>query len=203
MDTRKHLIIGLPESGKTTFLAALWHVVESGEVPGSLVISEVHGMRDYLNRIRAAWLSCEELDRTKLTDEKLVSFRLRRRDFGEAVELTLPDLSGESFRLQWDHRQWTRQFEALAAETAGALLFVHPRTIVEPARLGPAVDALVAAIADSPAEPAAAAEAAASATVPWSPALAPTQAKLVEILQFLRSGPFADRTLPVAVVVSA
>ena len=40
-------------------------------------------------------------------------------------------------------------------------------------------------------------------TEPWSPALTPTQVKLVEILQFLRVRAFLNRPLPLALIVSA
>ena len=38
------LVVGLPGSGKTTFLAALWHALESAEVSLALQLTEVHGM---------------------------------------------------------------------------------------------------------------------------------------------------------------
>jgi stage III sporulation protein SpoIIIAA len=51
------LIIGLPETGKTTFLAALWHVVTSEEVNESLRLERLHGDSKYLNEISAKWAS--------------------------------------------------------------------------------------------------------------------------------------------------
>jgi hypothetical protein len=146
MELKKQLVVGLPESGKTTFLAALWHVVESDEVENSLVVSEVHGVRDHLNRIREQWLNCQELERTKIPAEKLVSVRLRDKTTGEVVEVTLPDLSGETFRLQWEHRQWTSEFDKLASESAGVLLFVHPRAVIEPTRIDAGLDAMIVAL---------------------------------------------------------
>lgn len=216
MEMKKQLIVGLPGTGKTTFLAALWQVVESEEVPGSLLVSEVHGIRDHLNRIRQKWLCYQELERTRIPSERVVSFRLRDPQSNNLVELSLPDLSGETFRLQWETRQWTTEFERLASDTTGALVFLHPRTIIEPVRIDSVVEALATALEEGgqsaelpPMAPEGTAlnsaeDANAKPTVePWSPVHTPTQVKLVEILQFLRSGPFVNRTLPIAVIVSA
>jgi len=216
MEIEKQLVIGLPGTGKTTFLAALWQVVESEEVPGSLVVSEVHGIRDHLNRIREAWLNCQELERTRIPAEKVVSFRLRNPQSDKVVELSLPDLSGETYQLQWQTRQWTPEFEKLASESCGALLFVHPRTIVEPVRIDANIEAMAAALEKGngtveSTEPVSGSAHLHSteatnltATIEsWSPAHTPTQVKLVEILQFLRARPFMNRVLPIAVIVSA
>lgn len=40
-----HTIIGMPNSGKTTFLAALWHLVTSGEVKSSLALDHLEGIK--------------------------------------------------------------------------------------------------------------------------------------------------------------
>src|SRR4051794_12749587 len=84
------LILGLPGSGKTTFIAALWHVIESDEVEGALKLAEVHGVRDYLNGIRKNWLDCQDLERTRIGSEHEVSFRLRDASTGSISELILP-----------------------------------------------------------------------------------------------------------------
>jgi hypothetical protein len=159
-----------------------------------------------LNRIREQWLNCQELERTKIPAEKLVSFRLRDRTTSEVVEVTLPDLSGETFRLQWEHRQWTSEFDMLASESGGVLLFVHPRTVIEPVRIDAGLDAMIAAVSpDGPAETASGAQVVSSSQGinPWSASETPTQVKLVEILQFLKARSFERTALPVAVVVSA
>jgi hypothetical protein len=176
----------------------------------------VHGIRDHLNRIRADWLNCQQLERTKIPAEKEVSFRLRHTQKQEVVELSLPDLSGETFRLQWETRQWTLAFEKLASATSGVLLFVHPRAIDKPVRIDATVEIMTAAIE--------AGDESVGSSVPlsgnthvhsaqetdptaiiesWSPAHTSTQVQLVEILQFLRARPFLNRTLPIAVIVSA
>src|SRR5258708_2938371 len=58
------LMAGLPETGKTTFLAALWHVAKSHEVSGSMRLERREGDQEYLNNIANAWSKCAELVRT-------------------------------------------------------------------------------------------------------------------------------------------
>lgn len=198
----KQVMIGLPRTGKTTFLAALWHVVQSGEVPESLQLVELHGERTHLNNICENWLGCQALERTFIGTEEKVAMKLAQPPAGLRTELVLPDLSGESFRNQWERREWTKEYNDLAIEAVGILLFIHPREVTEPIRIGPATERMAAAIdaiggasndqRESEEEP-----------TPWTPGMAPTQVKLVELLQFLMSGPFASRTLRLAVVISA
>ena len=216
MEINKHLVVGLPGTGKTTFLAALWQVVESAEVPDSLIVSEVTGIRDHLNDIRSTWLNCQELERTKIPAEKQVSFRLKDPQTNIEVELSLPDLSGETFEQQWVTRQLTQEFVEFSSECSGILLFLHPHTIKEPNKIDSTVETITAAIEGSNDNPDSTgpqsdntdqqpnqAITPATAIEPWTPAQTPTQVKLVDILQFLRSRQCMDRALPIVVIVSA
>ena len=47
-----YTIIGMPSSGKTTFLAALWHLITSGELDPSLTLERLEGDYYYLNLSR-------------------------------------------------------------------------------------------------------------------------------------------------------
>ena len=109
----KQILIGLPGTGKTTFISALWHLVESGELPGSLLLKELHGDREYLNRIQGNWLNCEQPVRTLIQDEQIVSMRLLNPTNNSVTEIYLPDLSGETFREQWNDRRWLKEYKAL------------------------------------------------------------------------------------------
>src|SRR5262245_55989499 len=74
------LMAGLPETGKTTLLAALWHVAKSHEVPGSLRLERREGDQEYLNRIANSWSKCAELVRTPGEGEMGVAILLRHPD---------------------------------------------------------------------------------------------------------------------------
>ena len=95
------LLIGLPSTGKTSFLAALWYMVKQTTVDCGLSLDKLDGDSTYLNRISRSWLEYKPVARTLLDSDKLISMSLKKRTTGERVKLTVPDLSGESFRLQW------------------------------------------------------------------------------------------------------
>lgn len=175
----KALLIGLPQTGKTTFLAALWHVVDSGEVSGSMRLTKQHGDRDYLNRIRELWLSCEELPRTQIGAEENLSMYLSEPGQEDFIELLVPDLSGETFESQWVARQWTVNYRDMVTDATGALIFIHPSKIVEPIRIDEANQLLEGL------ESVKGLEEEESSESPWDPAKAPTQVKLIELLQFI------------------
>jgi len=65
------LIAGLPGSGKTTFIAALWQLLTEGGVPTNVQLKQLEGSYEHLNRIRDSWLVAEELPRTQLADHQL------------------------------------------------------------------------------------------------------------------------------------
>ena len=59
------VVCGLPGSGKTTFLAALWHLVQSKEANTVLTLeSLVYGQYEYVNAIRERWLKGRQQTRT-------------------------------------------------------------------------------------------------------------------------------------------
>jgi len=195
---QKQLLIGLPATGKTTFLAALWHVVDSEEIPGSLRLKTLDGDCTYPNKIRNDWLSCRPFGRTTITPEQFVSMQLTEPATGRTAEVFFPDMSGESFHLQWKDRSWTKVYDTLVRNAMGVLLFVHPKQVVEPMRID---------FADPLAEELGAVKNSDSAAqdegVTWDAALTPTQVQLVELLQFLLLR-VAERTpFRVAMVVSA
>ena len=199
-------MVGLPQSGKTTFLAALWHIVQDARVSTSLRLSELRGDRSYLNRIREAWLACRPLERTTIQNEQLVTLCLQNEAVGE-VELSIPDLSGESFELRLRERRWATAFDVLVNDACGILLFIHPDTI----RAGRRVDlaqSLTAQLrsgnpqrADAEVQPTPAAPVV--APVSWSHELMPTQVQLVELLQFIVERCGGTEPLRVVVIVSA
>jgi hypothetical protein len=192
------LFVGLPQSGKTTYLAALWHVLEDQTSATKLKLKQLSGDRTYLNSIVEAWRACTPVPRTTLqTDDTTVALHLEGDGLGEFT-LSVPDLSGEAFEQQIEHRKMSAARVALFHEANGVVLFVHPDV-----RKGTQIsdqDQITASIGG-----AIAAESGASGhtavPVPWKAEMLPTQAKLVELLQFLLD--LVDQRLRVAVVVSA
>ena len=198
------LIIGLPEAGKTTFLAALWHVVTSDEVPGSLKLLQLDGDRTYLNLIRKAWLKFEEIGRTVAQSEETVSMKLCQSDGAEPIDLVFPDMKGESFRQQWVNREWTKEYDELVREAQGILLFVHSLTSMGAERIDAALGEAVAALADEEDKAEEMKSIDEDGKLPeWNPLMAPPQVQLVELLQFIDYQRIDENVIPIAVVISA
>jgi hypothetical protein len=188
-----HSILGLPRSGKTTFLAALWHLITAGEAETKFVLDKLVGDHGHLNAIVEAWRRCEEVPRTSMAAETKVAIQVHAPGSGRKFVLGFPDLSGESFREQFAVRACTADYVEGFASTGGILLFVNanrPSDGMTLADIGPAI-----AGAEESEEPEGKKE--------WTADTVPEQVRLVDLLQFLLRPPFIRRQRRLAVVVSA
>lgn len=192
------LFVGLPKSGKTTYLAALWHVLDDQSSATKLKRKHNSVDRTYLNLIAEAWRACTPVPRTTLqADDTTVALHLEGDGFGDFT-LTVPDLGGEAFEQEIEHRKLTAAHAALFREANGVLLFVHPD--VKKGTQISEQDQITASIGGTSEAPSGA-NGRAAVPVPWNVEMLPTQAKLVELLQFLLE--MVEQRLRVAVVVSA
>lgn len=193
MSTQYHSILGLPGSGKTTFLAALWHVIDAGEVATKLVLDKMVGDYAYLNTIVDAWRRCQEVPRTSMAAETNITIHIHAPATGQKAILGFPDLSGESFKLQFAMRSCTDEYIKGFDGNGGILLFVNanrPSDGMTLADIGTAtVDATEVHANDSEVE--------------WTADAVPEQVRIVDLLQFLLRPPFLRRQRRLAVVVSA
>ncbi len=195
----RSLMLGLPGTGKTTFLAALWHVVEAADVRGALRLRALHGDREHLNRVRDAWLECRALERTSVASEQIVTMKLVSPDREEDIELVVPDMSGESFRSYLEHRLWPVSLDEFVRDTTGLLLFIHPDRVRDPVRIDQAEPLYGELMADQ----ASSGDAEDETGIPWRRELIPTQVQLIDLLQLVlerASGPFPKK---LAVIISA
>jgi len=138
----------------------------------------------------------------------MVSLILRDPGTGAEIDVTVPDLSGELFRLQWANRKATRSYAEFAAESCGVLLLIHPADLQRAPRipLPPTTEPPLSTDMESPlGDPIGETAMGMSATEPkeWSPDVVPTQVELVELIQFVAHLHTATQPLRVAVVVSA
>jgi hypothetical protein len=202
-DEHKILVVGLPQTGKTTFLAALWDVVSTGEVADSLRLVTVSGEKQHLNELRDRWADCHEVIRTRIPNERQVSMTLHEGRTNKTCEVFFSDMSGESFEKQWTERVWTLAYRDLVHDTVGVLLFVHPASLKEARLIRDAQPLMKHLVRGGPAGGKASAPEG-EKTVPPEPHYAATQVQLVELLQFIRRGkPAGVGGLRIAVIVSA
>jgi hypothetical protein len=196
----KHiLLMGLRATGKTSFLAALWYMVEQLNSDCALTLDRLDGERKHLNTLRDAWLAYKSVDRTRADTEKSVSMVLRDKSTGALVKTSFPDLSGEAFLLQWTKRQITSGYDELMRAADGAILFIHPSRIVKPVRIDEMEDTLAAIVPAGTVVP----TAIPSTFVPWNPELTPTQVQLVELVQIIMRQDYFRPPFRLAVIVSA
>jgi len=115
-DRNSLLLAGLPASGKTTFLAALWHVVHSREIESSMQLGQhFDGPRAYIMGRHQEWLGYTKVRHTRVTESvEKIQLSLEDPKSGEAVRLLIPDIGGETYSTQLMHRRYTHEFWLLA-----------------------------------------------------------------------------------------
>ena len=191
MTTEEILLFGLPGSGKTTYLAALWYLLQQDDVEKKLYLNGWPDTREYLNQIAGKWARFTPVDRNLLTEGiKKIQICLENGD--DMVDLHVPDVSGESWEVLWETRSCHKEFAALAKDAYGIILFVHADHIRQPVDILTLTKQTAGQLPDKQVEPTA-----------WNAKESPTQVILVDLLQALFSSPDFGRERPLALVVSA
>src|SRR5471030_798979 len=121
------VIMGLPSSGKTTFLAALWHLVGANETECRLKLDGYRGDFSYLNFIAAAWRSFKPMTRTSQVGDTSVNvtIQLRNDETGVSGAAFFPDLAGETFDRQVEERRCRHEFVDEFTAENGILFFIN------------------------------------------------------------------------------
>lgn len=206
--SRQKLFIGLPASGKTTFLAALWYFLRYPSLAESLRINALPDEREYLTEICDAWIRGNVQLHT--SHSKIVDLTLSVSDSVSGADTTLriPDLSGELFRNHWAHRGWDSNFDDIAQQADGVLLFIHPNFIDPPVTIAQVKaaakkmkrgcnDATPKVRRESEATPPS------DKPVPFDPYEVPPQVMLVDQLQCLLGAPCCHQELTLSIIISA
>jgi hypothetical protein len=190
--SNKCILIGLPQSGKSTFLAALWHVVESGEVDDSIKVSFLPIERDYLNRLRELWESCLPLERNKADFIQKIVLNITDNKNQVISDFVVPDVSGEMFELQFESRKLSSGYVEMLKSTNGVLLFIDPDKLIKPVLISDAYQ-LICDNCDPLKDE--------SIIKPWTHKGAPTQVVLVDLLQIIST--YLDSRIRLGVIISA
>ena len=185
------LTIGLPKSGKTTFIAALWHIVDSKELEDSLQITSLPADRSYLSDIRTKWVNCKDLERTTLEGAKDISLEITDKSTGKNFQFHFPDLSGEMFEVQFESRKLDLPYVDKLKNTKGVLLFINPDKLVRPIMITSSI------VVDEESS----SESKMDTKVIWKHKEAPTQVILVDALQVLID--YLPAPIKISVVISA
>lgn len=190
-NSRSVVSIGLPASGKTTYLAALWYLVKRTGGTRLQFNRLLEGDNSHLNNIAERWSEARTQDRTKISGDLVVKLSLLDPD-GREIILGFPDVAGEAFKEMWANRECDSKVSEMIRD-GNVLLFIHADNIVQPAPLMP-----LPSSSDAEEEPPA-------EGIAWSPDISPTQVMLVSLLSMLNEpvlgGPRSTRRL--AVMLSA
>jgi len=194
MTNRSVVVMGLPGSGKTTFLAALWHLVSEKEVPCKLTyVSLQTGNIEHLHEIASQWRAAKKQERTAQGGDKLVSMILKAEG-GDPQTVTFPDVAGEAFLQMWGLRECDKTVAGWLKE-AGVLLFIHADKVTVPKWV---IDEKLL-MEDLGIPP----EAETEKVVDWSPDVAPTQVQLVDLVQSMQTEPLDVGPRRLAIILSA
>jgi Double-GTPase 1 len=187
----RYMVFGFQYSGKTTFAAALWHLVDSEEIPTSLIKGRHTGDFSYLEEMSQSWSEGYEVERTKSQQVENIRVNLVHAPSRSEVSLEFDDLSGETFEKAFSTRFCPEKFVELVKNAEGLLFFMSASRKNDSVTILDVVD---------PDEDTPQLEADASQ---WDPAKAPLQVQLVDLLQCLERPPFEMPPLKIALIVSA
>lgn len=181
------LLMGLPESGKSTYIGALFHQLKAGTEDG-LRLEGMPEERDYLIELESEWLSLKPLQRSQHHGPKHIEMTLLDEPSGRLLELVIPDIVGEDYEHAWEHGGWQENVLAFITSSEGVLLFIRADDVRE-ARLIE-VDESVEENSTH------------SDLSMWEPKDSPTQAKICDLLEQIELARDGDLP-PIAILITA
>ena len=195
------VVCGLPGSGKTTYLAALWHLVESREIETALSLDTLaFGEYGYLNGIRNLWQRGKKQTRS-VGSSRRIGIDLTSQS-GQKTRLLFLDHSGEIFDRLWEGRSCSKEVASELRSRAGVILFLRSEGIKTPVPLAEMLSLesdIVQAISDGAEQ----GDVEPVEERKWVADESPDQVKVVDLLQYLSGEGGSTEGERLAVVVSA
>ncbi|NMM62215.1 hypothetical protein HBE96_05850 [Clostridium sp. P21] len=129
MDNLKRCyIMGLPNAGKTTYLAALWYSLNNASMQNRIKLNTI-GNAKYLADLSKRWVNADQLDRTKLGyEETEISIDIIDEN-KNIFNLRFPDFSGETFQNQYEKREISDELVEYIRSADGILMFINVNDI--------------------------------------------------------------------------
>ena len=122
--TRANLVLGLPASGKSTYIAALGHILLNQDVETELRL-ELSDDESHILSLQQRWLRYEVLKHTPTGAENWVTFHLISNLSEQKISLELPDFSGESLKNAIATGIYPEELAAALGESTGIFLFTN------------------------------------------------------------------------------
>lgn len=200
VNERQIIVIGLPSSGKTSFLAALQDYIDSDISGKTIQMFKYSDNSEYLNKIHSRWLNCDEPIRTNqdqaIRDQVLMF--LEEIKTGDRLCLNVPDVAGEHFSQQWSDSYWEYNYKKLVDVADAILLFIHPDLLVTHASISDVYLALPGFVEND-----GNAEVSGENLNSWTPNSSPTQVVLADVLQLHLEHIFKQAPIPISIIISA
>jgi hypothetical protein len=115
--------IGLPETGKTTFLAAFWATVRETPPLSHFTLREWPSSATYLQARADEWFQAKPVDRT--SGDTINEVHLSLSSIAGDVDVRIPDLSGEAFQTAVVRRRVLKPVDEILVGASGLLLFIN------------------------------------------------------------------------------
>ncbi|MCG7873094.1 MAG: hypothetical protein JAZ11_13425 [Candidatus Thiodiazotropha lotti] len=191
---------GLPETGKTTFLGALYHVLESS-MEHAIRLRIMPRTREHLEGVRGRWLQVEREGRTSSVSPVMNELNVQLTQSGESLDLRWPDLSGEYFDDMVRKRTLNGEVANILHEANAIMLFIHPDTVTQEPRIHE-VEQLTTII-DSSNSDQNENSVTPSTALDWDPMMIPGEVLVVELFQLLLSSRTQQSIDRISIVISA
>jgi len=97
-NSRKCLIVGLPEAGKSTYIGAFWAIEKDGNTGHKLTCTEYPSDTTYLDALKKSWLEQTKVKRSVNIEPQEIHLKLQSSSSGSSLKLHIPDFKGEVFQ---------------------------------------------------------------------------------------------------------
>lgn len=122
-------IIGMPDSGKTSFIGALGYFLITNDINVSTFCLDKVNDMDYISQVAEQWAKCEKAIRTNKTAFYNISLNLFNKENGNKVNISMPDQSGEIFRHIINDRFIVKEKYKQLFECDEIWIFINPSRI--------------------------------------------------------------------------
>lgn len=126
---KKYYIIGLPDSGKTSFIGALGCFLVSPDIGDAILCLDKINDMDYISQVAEQWAKCEKVIRTSKTAFYNISLHLQNKETDSKTNITMPDQSGETFRRIINSKVIDEEMYKQLSECGEILIFINPSRI--------------------------------------------------------------------------
>lgn len=128
---KKIFIMGAPNAGKSTYLAALWYSINQKKLKTRMSLEKMGNNSQYLYSLSKKWLEIEQLERTVIGQE-MPELSIHLTDGQNSLELEFPDLSGETFQNIYEKREMPLELYEKIVDSDAILYFINVENKYEP-----------------------------------------------------------------------